>query len=123
MAKINNLKDWVAELKQTTKLILVEGIKDKIALEKLGINKKTLTINCAHYKLIESIADENKECILLLDLDKEGKKLYSIFRHHLQARKVKIDKTFREFLFRKTKLTQIQGIYNYSNKELKDLDS
>lgn len=109
---MQNLKDWISALKQSKKLILVEGKKDKKALEKLGI-KNILTLKKPLYKVIEEIAEKNKECILLFDLDSEGKKLYSKLKHQLQKHKVKIDRKFREFLFKHTKLTQIEGLLKY----------
>lgn len=111
---MRNLEDWIQDLKKSDKLILVEGIKDKKALQLLGI-RNTITIKQPLYQLIEEISSKTKECILLLDLDPEGKKLYSRLRHQLQKRGIKVDTKFREFLFKNTKLTHIEGLTKYLN--------
>ena len=110
---MQTLEEWILALKQSKKLIIVEGKKDKKALQTLGINN-IITLNPNPiYKIIEKIAENNKECVLLFDLDREGKKFYSVMKHQLQKHKVKVDRKFREFLFKKTKLTQIEGLINY----------
>ena len=106
---MKDIFEWIEELKNSDKLIIVEGKKDKKALEKLDI-KNIKTIKGPLYKFIESI--KSKEVILLLDLDKEGKKLYKRLKTQLQKRGIKIDHKFREFLF-KTRLSQIEGITHY----------
>ena len=91
-------------------MIIVEGKKDKTALEKLGIsniielNKKPL------YQVVEEISADNDECIILTDLDKKGKELYGKLNSDLQERGVKVNNKLREFLFKNTKLRQIEGI-------------
>lgn len=106
---MKNLFEWIEELKDSKKLIIVEGKKDKKALEKLDI-KNIKFVKGPLYKFIESI--RQKEVILLLDLDKEGKKLYAKLKLGLQKRGIKINYKFRKFLF-KTRLSQIEGINNY----------
>ena len=109
------LLEWVGKLKNTDKLIVVEGIKDKRALEKFGI-EGIITLKKAIYKTAEDIAKQEKDCIILTDLDREGKKLYKELSTKLQDLGVKVDKSFREFLFRKTKLRQIEGLRKYLEK-------
>ena len=68
--------EQIEKIKQNNTLVIVEGKKDSKALESFGIkniiqlNKKPLFV------IIEEIYDKNKECIILTDLDKQGKKLY-----------------------------------------------
>jgi len=112
---MNDLEDWLIKLKASNKLILVEGKKDKKALEAFDIYN-ILTINKPIYQLVEEIALNGKECILLVDLDKEGKKLYSKFKHGLQKNGVKVDSKFREFLFKNTNLSNIEGLKTYVRK-------
>ena len=106
------LKDEISKLKKSDKLIIVEGKKDIIALNNLGI-KNTIEINDSLELFSEKIAKNNKEIILLTDLDNEGKKIYSKLNHYLSQQGVKIDNSFRNFLFKKTKLTQIEGLDKY----------
>ena len=110
---METLLDWISNLKKSEKLILVEGKKDKAALEKLGV-KKIITNSKPIYSIIEEITNKGeKECILLFDLDKEGRKIYSVYKKQLQRNGIKIDRIFREFLFSRTRLTQIEGITHY----------
>ena len=100
------------KLKLSEKPIIVEGKKDKEALKKLGITK-TFTIKEPLFKLCENISKKHKEVIILTDLDKEGKRLYSKLKENLERNGVKVDDHFRRFLFKETRLTQIEGINKY----------
>jgi len=103
---MKTLETWAEELKKSHKLIIVEGKKDKLALESLGIKKITTFSNSAYYS-IENI--KAKEVVILTDLDNHGKKLYSILKHNLQKNGIKIDRKFREFLSNE-KITTIESI-------------
>ncbi len=105
-----DLIQQIEKIKQSNNLILVEGKKDKRALENLGIENNILTINQPLYKIVEKIAEKSSRCILLTDLDSEGKRLYSKLRRDLQKYGVKINNEFRNFLFKETKLRQIEGL-------------
>ena len=111
--KIEEFNNLIEKIKYSNTLIIVEGKKDKIALQKLGIsniielNKKPL------FEIVEDIANSNDECIILTDLDKEGKQIYSKLNSNLQKNGVKVNNKFREFLFKKTKLRQIEGLDSY----------
>lgn len=96
------------------KIVLVEGKKDKAALTALGISNIKI-LNKPIYKIIEEIVESKKECILLLDLDKKGKEIYSKISSALKEFGVVIDNNFREFLF-KTPLRQIEGLTKYLEK-------
>jgi len=104
---------FIQNLKKTSKekIILVEGIKDKKALESFNI-KNIITLKKPLYQIIEDIVETKKECIILTDLDKKGKQLYARLSSKLKQFGVIIDNRFREFLF-KTKLRQIEGIKKY----------
>ncbi len=98
-------------------IFLVEGKKDKGALEKFGI-KEVITLDKPIYSVVEDIVERKKPCVILTDLDKEGKKLYGKLNDALCRHGVKVDNTIREFLFRKTKLRQIEGVDTYFSSEL-----
>ena len=65
------------------------------------------------FQIVEEVADSNKECVILTDLDKKGKEIYGKLNSNLQRHGVKINNKLREFLFRHTKLRQIEGIDSY----------
>ena len=113
MQRREEFEEFVKKLKKASKdkIILVEGIKDKKALEQLGI-KNITTLKKPLHAVIEDVLATKKECIILTDLDKKGKQLYARLSSKLNQFGVKIDNSFREFLF-KTKLRQIEGINRY----------
>jgi len=115
----NKFSKYINKIKQSEIIVIVEGKKDKSALEKFGIkniielNKKPI------FEIIESISSKNKECIILTDLDKQGKELYGKLNSGLQQLGVEVDNNFRNFLFKKTKLRQIEGLTTYIENNLK----
>lgn len=109
------MKDWLEKLKNSKKLIIVEGKKDKLSLEELGVKNIVSISRKPLYSFIEGI--NAKEVIILTDLDKTGRKLYSVLKHNLQAKGIKIDAYFREYLFKHSKITQIEGLFRYLKKE------
>lgn len=113
---IAELLEWIETIKTSDKIVIVEGKEDRKALQKLGItdvvqlNKKPL------YKVVEELIERGKEVIILTDLDKKGKQLYGKLNHDLCRFGVKVDNGFRNFLFKKTKLRQIEGMDSYLNR-------
>ncbi len=107
---MDTLEDWFESLSKTSKLIIVEGKKDKEVLQRLG-RKNIITLSNSLFSTLDKI--DAKEVIILTDLDKEGKKFYSITKKNLQRKGVKIDNKFREFLFNKTEISHIEGLKKY----------
>lgn len=114
MMQISTLQEQINKLKQIKKQVIVEGKKDQKALREFGINSISLTKPL--YEIVELVSKKHKECIILTDLDKQGKKVYSKLRHNLQKNGVKIDNKFRNFLFKHTKLTNIEALPKYLKK-------
>jgi 5S rRNA maturation endonuclease (ribonuclease M5) len=110
---LEELNSYIKTIKKEKILVLVEGIKDKKALEGLGIKKIKMIQRKPLYKVIDEINE--KEVVILTDLDKEGKRLYSKLRSALQRKGVKINNEFRNFLF-KTELRQIEGLTRHIKK-------
>lgn len=110
MEKFNNL---IRKITDSNVLIIVEGKKDRTALEELGLNNIIELNKKPLFQIVEEISDSNDECIILTDLDKKGKELYGKLNSDLQKRGVKINNELREFLFKNTKLRQIEGITTY----------
>ncbi len=113
MREYDEFCEELEKLRDSGKVILVEGIKDKRALAELDVDKVITLGRRAIYKVVEFISDRYKDCVVLMDLDKEGKKLFGKINSGLSERGVRVDKRFRNFLFKKTKLRQIEGIANY----------
>ena len=111
--KMEEFYNLIDKIKDSNTLIIVEGKKDRSALQKLGIQNITELNKKPLFQIVEEISSSNEECIILTDLDKEGKKIYSKLNSNLQKNGVKINNKFRKFLFNHTKLRQIEGIYTY----------
>lgn len=106
-----DLDEWKERLREESKVIVVEGKKDKKVLSEAGIDN-VMTINCSMFILVERIL-KTRECILLVDLDKEGKKIYGRLKKELNKFGVKVDDRYRNFLFKNTRIRQIEGLKNY----------
>lgn len=115
-AQKEKLKEFLSELKQSNKLIIVEGPKDKKALNELGITYVVVLNKKPIFQVIEDTAKITKEAIILTDFDKKGKELYGKLNSGLQKYGVKVDHYFREWLQRNTKLCHIEGIVSYLSK-------
>ena len=113
MEEAEQIRELLAEIKKKGLLVVVEGPKDKHALESLGITN-IMSLKRPLYAVVEEIASKAKEIVLLTDLDEEGKKLYHKLSVDLQKHGVKINNKLREFLF-KTKLRHIEGLATYLN--------
>jgi len=109
----NELLDWIETIKDSDKIIIVEGKEDKKALHKLGITDVVQLNKRPLYKVVEELIEKGKEVIILTDLDKKGKQLYGKLNHDLCRFGVKVDNRFRNFLFKNTKLRQIEGMDSY----------
>jgi len=110
---MEELDQWVEKLVEEQPWILVEGPKDKASLRKLGLENIIYLRGKPLFEVVEWIASLTKECLILTDLDKEGKKLYSVLKAELQKHGVMINDKFRNLLFKETDLRQIEGLYNY----------
>lgn len=101
------------KLKKANTIILVEGKKDKEALVSLGMTQIMTVQGKPLYQIAENVAAKYKECVILTDLDAEGKKLFAYFRRALSERGVRLDNSFRLFLFRRTPVRHIEGLPHY----------
>ena len=115
-----NLKDVIDEIflaieKEKDALVIVEGKKDSLALKKLGFERILTLKGEPLYKIAEQVSE--KRVLVLTDLDVEGKKIYAAIVCQLRTRGVRVDDTLRNLLF-KTKLRQIEGLFNYLKKTL-----
>lgn len=104
--------------KSKENLTLVEGIKDKLALESFGFSKIILVKGKPIYVIVENVVKihkKNNKVNILTDLDKEGRKLYHILKDELCRRGINCNDRLRELLF-KTELRQIEGLTKYLNR-------
>lgn len=107
------LEQTIAKARESGKLVVVEGKKDKAALEKLGFTNVMHLRRRALYQVVEDVISRTDECILLTDLDKKGKELFGRLSKDLQHFGVSIDTSLRDFLYRYTPVRQIEGLPSY----------
>lgn len=119
VGEIKNLDEWIEKLRSSNFRIFVEGFEDKKALEYFEIKKVTVIKGKPLFEIAESCSE--REVVILTDLDKEGKSLYRKLKIELLANGIKINDKFRIFLFKETKLRQIQGLKRYYEKEIRKL--
>lgn len=105
-------------------LIVVEGKKDKAAMQKLGFSK-IFVINETGKSLYEKIEEierlaegntkgnkrKNRVCILT-DFDKKGKQLYLLIKRELGKKRVRLDNSLR-VCFLKSNVSHIEGICSF----------
>src|SRR3989338_9297625 len=103
----------IEKIKYSNTVIIVEGKKDKEALNKLGIMNIVELTKKPLFQIVEEIANNNKEIIILTDLDKKGKELYGKLSRDFHKYGIKINNELRNFLFKNTKLRQIEGLPSY----------
>ena len=117
-SELDKFHSWIENLKKAseTKVILVEGKNDKKALESFEI-KKVYCLRGALFQTVEKIASLGKDCILLMDLDAEGRKLHAKLLSDLQKNGVKVDVRFRRLLFA-TKIRTIEAIPKHIERQL-----
>ena len=115
MKNKEELNAFLIELKQSNKLIIVEGPKDKKALNDLGITYIVVLNKKPIFEIIEDISKVTKEAIILTDFDKKGKELYGKLNSGLQKYGINVDHYFREWLQKNTRLSHIEGLAAYIN--------
>ncbi|MEK6823097.1 MAG: toprim domain-containing protein [Nanoarchaeota archaeon] len=105
------LQAHLERLRQYKGLIIVEGKKDVRSLADLGI-MNVIPLEGALFEVVERVAALTKDCMVLTDLDEEGRKLYHELATHLMRHGVHVDNTFREFLFT-TPVRHIEGLSTF----------
>ena len=108
------MQEWLDKLKETEKIIIVEGLNDKKALAEVGVpDHKIMPLDTELYLFSEKVAERTKRAVILTDLDKEGKRIYRKLKSFLTRNGVEVDNYFREFLFKNSDLSHIEGISTY----------
>ncbi len=104
----------IEKAKRDNSLIVVEGRKDKIALEEIGL-KNIFVLNEDGKSLliqVEEIAKRKDGCIILTDFDKRGRKIYNIIKGELLHLGMKMNNKLRDMLL-KAHLSHIEGISTF----------
>ncbi len=102
--------DEFLEIRRKTRnyVVIVEGKNDLVVMKQLGY-EKVLTLNKPIYELVEQLMERKEKVMILTDMDKQGKRLFSTLKRELNNNGVMIDNSLREFLFRKG-FSTIEGL-------------
>jgi len=111
------LLEQLEKAKQEEWLVIAEGKNDKKAFLELGFKNVFAIDKMALYRVVEEVMKRAEDVIIMTDLDKEGKKLYRYFYTHLTQRGVKVHNELRNFMFKETKLRQMEGLVRYLERE------
>lgn len=106
--KFQELQNVLEELKEDKRKKIVEGERDKKALEKFQV-KKIRTINSTPLREITSGTKE-KEVIILTDYDKTGKKLSKNLIRLYRAEGIKTDLDYKRRLGKLKGISEIEEI-------------
>jgi len=109
---VEELHAIIEKINREEILVIVEGKKDKHAMQKIGIDNVVELERKPLFAVVEEIAEKTKRCSILTDLDKKGKELYGKLKHGLQKHGVHIDDKLRNFLLKNTQIRQMEGIDN-----------
>lgn len=94
-------------------IIIIEGQKDKKALESLDVNADFFLL-CRQNKSLQESAEEisqkYKRAILMLDQDKQGKKMERMITHYLQRNGVKVNRRLGKKLLRLANCNTMEGL-------------
>jgi len=81
---LEEIKRLVKILNEEIDLVIVEGKRDKRALEKIGVK----VMICTLFSLKEELIPEGSRVLILTDFDREGKKLHARLMRELKGRKI-----------------------------------
>lgn len=110
MLKNNKIQEEIEKIIEKKYLVIVEGKKDKQSLIGLGIKNVVCLRNKPIFEFVENLNEKN--IVILTDLDLEGRKLFSKLRYLLQRRGFNINNNLRNVLFR-SRLRCIEGLDTY----------
>ena len=115
LAQIEKILEELRE-KNKEAPIIVEGIKDKIALQSLGITGEIITINAGKSltDFGDSISARYREIIILTDWDERGRKICAILIKNLSGR-VKCDTETRKLLAKYVHVRKVEGLPSWIN--------
>ncbi len=100
-------------------LVIVEGKKDKIALEKIGFENIFIFHGKPFYKAVENIEKlKPEECIILTDFDRKGRYLYHSLKKELERRGIRIKDRLRRAMLRE-RISHIEGLATFIQNRLR----
>ncbi|MFH0986605.1 MAG: toprim domain-containing protein [Candidatus Micrarchaeota archaeon] len=109
-ASLEKLELLLRELAEDKNPKLVEGKRDKQALETLGIKNIYKIHNSPLSTLADRISAQTNEAIILTDFDRRGKQLLERLSELLEGSGVKVNKDYRRMLRLMTGIKYIEEL-------------
>jgi len=103
----DDFNDFILSLKKEDALIIVEGKKDIIALNKFGVECVSLKGDLKGF--CEKVSAERDEVVLLMDTDKEGRELTKRLKTYFSLPGVKVNLFYWNCL-KKLRITHVEGL-------------
>ncbi len=107
---VQELINALEEAREQNLTIIVEGPNDKAALQKLGLSNILLLNKKPLYQVIEELPAS--EIVILTDLDREGRRLFSRLSRECQHNGIKVNNKLRRLLLQ-TPLAHIEGLATF----------
>ncbi|WP_461865519.1 toprim domain-containing protein [Thermococcus sp.] len=112
----------IDKLREFEGVIIVEGVRDEVALRNLGVRAEIIRLSRLPLAEIAFIASQHRDVMILTDLDRKGEELARKLTRYLEGYKCKVDAETRKELKRiaKKDIKGIEDLYNlYLNLKLR----
>lgn len=91
---LNEIERVVEKMNNDLECIVVEGLRDRVALRELGFEKDIIECSNMGFGIIDEL--ENRKVAVLTDYDKHGTMLWKKLSKVLESRGAKVDDTYRK---------------------------
>ncbi len=108
----------IDKLREFDGVIIVEGVRDEVALRNLGVRAEIIRLSRLPLAEIALIASQHHDVMILTDLDREGENLAGKLTRYLEGYRCRVDTETRRELKRIAK-KDIKGIEDLYDLYLK----
>lgn len=88
----------IDKLREFDGAIIVEGLRDEVALRKLGVRAEIIRLSRLPLSEVALIASQYHEIMILTDLDRKGEELAKKLTQYLEGYKCRVDTETRKEL-------------------------
>ncbi len=118
---LEELKELLNKISEKARdaVVIVEGVSDKQALERLGIHADFFLVSRQSSGLqasLEKLAENHKRALLFLDADTKGKQLAKTAKAILQSNRVNVSDKLGKQLLAMTKSSHVEGLGSLANE-------
>ncbi len=97
------LKEWLLSLRDFSRhhedwVILVEGKRDKVALERFGIENVEQMKSKPYHTVADELSKRYRGAVMLMDFDEKGEQIERKLSRILSMYGMSVDRSFRERL-------------------------